>query len=376
MAAKRSIRDAVDLSTVDPVWAWTEYRPDGDRPWTLQRAGHLLRRAGFGADWARLQRAVSAGPAEAVQRMLKPEEDVAAFDRMLDDDEQPAAQLGEVGALPAWWLRRMILTPHPLRERMTLFWHGFFGISNARVNDGRLMLGHIRTLRKNALGSYEVLLTELVRDPAVLVGVGAEANRRKILNENLPRQLFEQWSVGPGQYGAHDVREAARAFTGWFVRAGGRLDYVPREHDTESKVVLGKKGDWNGEDVVRIVLEQPVTARMLARKLFRWLIAENGEPPDSLLDPLVSMLREKYDVGRVVATMLRSNLFFSDGAYRQRVKSPLEYALGIVRGAGATIPTAPLSASLASLGQRLYTPPTTSGWPGGRHWINAAAVLE
>ena len=221
------------------------------------------------------------------------------------------------------------MTQYPLRERMTIFWHGHFGVSNARVNDSQLMMRHVRTLRTHALGSYRALLDGVSQDPAVFLALGADANRKAFPNERFSRQLMERFSLGPGHYGEEDVREAARAFTGWFVLRG-RLRYFAHEYDAGPKRVLGQEGQWQPGDIVRIVLEQPDTPRLIARKLFRWLISEVDEPSDELIQPMAEMLGKQYDVGQVVETMLRSNVFFSEHALHRRIKSPVEYAVGLI----------------------------------------------
>jgi uncharacterized protein (DUF1800 family) len=359
----------------DPEWAWAEYVPGAERPWSLALAGHLLRRATLGWTWQSLQEAHEAGPAQAVERLVQPPAaDVESFEKTMRRDELAVARASGVDSLRAWWLLRMLRTPFPLRERMTLFWHSHFGVSNSRVNDAQLMLRHVQMLRDHALGSYRQLLEAASNDPAVMLSVGAERSRKWQPNENFIRQLMEQYSVGPGHYGDEDVREAARAFTGWSVLRG-RLRYLAHEHDDGSKQVLGNRGDWQGKDIVRIVLDQPATPRLIARKLYRWLISEVDEPSEELLAPLAEMLAKEYDVGQVVETILRCNLFYSDAAYRRRIKSPVEFSLGLARGLEANLPTLPLGAALAALGQDLYNPPTTSGWAGGVHWINSVTMI-
>ncbi len=180
--------------------------------------------------------------------------------------------------------------------------------------------------------------------------------------------------MGPGHYGDEDVREAARAFTGWSVLRG-RLRFLEHEHDAGTKQVLGRQGDFAAQDIVQIVLQQPTTPLLLAGKLFRWLVSEVDDPPDPLLQPLADMLAQQYDVGKVVEKILRSNLFFSPAVYRRRVKSPVEYAVGIVTAIAGDVPTLPLVADCAALGQDLLDPPTTAGWGGGSHWLNTLSVL-
>ena len=354
----------------DPEWAWAAYRPDDEQPWDLARAGHLYRRAAFGADWQQLQQAVADGPERSVEKLLRPGADVAAFNGTYDEYESSA----NAAALRAWWLRRMIQTPHPLLEKMTLFWHDHFAASSARVNHAPLMRDHVQLLREHALGSFPPLLEAVSRDPAMLVSVGADQNRKALPNDGYARELFARFSLGPGTFTETDVQEAARAFTGWFVLRN-QLRYFPREHDAGVKRILGQEGNFDGGDVVRIVLQKPATPRLLVGKLYRWLISETHEPEETLLAPLAESFAKDYDVAKLVETMLRSNLFFSPAAYRQRVKSPVEFALGIIRGLNGMVPTARLGADLAELGQDLYHPPTVKGWEGGRWWLTGSTLV-
>jgi uncharacterized protein (DUF1800 family) len=154
-----------------------------------------------------------------------------------------------------------------------------------------------------------------------------------------------------------------------------QLRFVEREHDEGTKNILGQAGKWKVEHVVQIVLDQPAVSQLLVRKLYRWLISETDDPDDALLAPVVESFDKDFDVGRVVETMLRSNLFFSDAAYRRKIKSPVEFALGIAKGLEGTISTAKLGQHLAELGQNLFHPPTVQGWEGGRHWLNSATVV-
>jgi uncharacterized protein (DUF1800 family) len=295
---------------------------------------------------------------------------VATFSR--DYDEYEASASAE--NLRAWWLRRALLTPHPLLEKMTLFWHDHFGVSNAKVKDASLMQRHVQLLRTHALGRFDPLLQAVSRDPAMLLGVDAIISRRSSPNENYARNLLERFSLGPGQFSEKDVRESARAFTGWAVLRN-RLRYFEREHDSGLKKVLGREGNFAGEDVVRIVLRQAAAPRFLVRKLYRFLISETDGPSDALIRPLAESFADGYDVSKLVETMLRSNLFFSVIAYRQRIKNPIEFGLGIAAALEAAVPTSQLGKDLADLGQNLYHPPTVEGWPSGRYWINSATVV-
>ena len=356
----------------DPGWAWAAYEPDARRPWTLALAAHLYRRAAFGAGWEQLQQALSDGPQRTVDRLLEPQADVEAFNRTYDGYEDAAA--ASVDGLRAWWLRRMIETPHPLLEKMTLFWHSHFATNGGAMHP-RLMQAHIRLLRRHALGSFDTLLRAVSRDPALLLWLDADVNRKGAPNEGFVRPLMETFTLGEGNFTEGDVREAARAFTGWLVLRN-RLRYIEHEHDETAKRILGREGNFTDEDVIGIVLERPATARTLVCKLYRWLISETQEPDEALIAPLAESFAKDYRTSRVVETMLRSNLFFSARAYRQRVKCPVEYAVGIVSALEGMVSTTRLAEDLADLGQDLCHPPTVKGWSGGRYWIDAAAMVR
>ncbi len=360
-----------DKRVVDPARAWAPYEPDAARPWNLCRAGHLYRRAAFGATWDELQRAVRDGPAQSIDRLLRPGADAAAFNRDCDEDE---AGSESVDALRAWWLRRMILTPHPLLEKMTLFWHSHFGIAMARVESAGLVHKHVQLLRRHALGRFQPMLEEVTRDPATLLGLEAAANRKALPNEHYARGLMEVFTLGPGRCPEQDLKEVARALTGWFV-IRNELRFIAREHDPGPKRIFGQEGAFEAKDVVRIALRQGSAPLYLVRKLYRWLISETGEPDDALLAPLAEVFAKEYDVARLVESMLRSNLFFSETAYRRRIKCPVEFALGIIRGLEESISTTHLGQHLAGLGQELYNPPTIQGWPGGQSWITRATLV-
>jgi uncharacterized protein (DUF1800 family) len=357
--------------TRDPRRAWAVYEPDGDRPWNLALAGHLYRRAAFGASWDQLQQALSDGPQRTIDKLVRPEGDVAGFNRTYDEYE---AATGSIDQLQAWWLRRMLQSPHPLQEKMTLLWHGHFATNAEKVKNARLMREHVGLLRSQALGSFGTLLEGISQDPAVILWLGAEANRKARPNESLARTIMENFTLGPENCTEGDIREASRAFTGRFVLRS-KLRYIAREYDGCTKQILGQQGNFTGEHVLRSILEQPATSQRLVRKLYRWLISETEQPHEALIRPLAESFARDYDVSKLVETMLRSNLFFSVAAYRRRIKNPVEFALGIVKALDGTISTTQLAKDLADLGQNLYHPPTVNGWAGGQHWIDSAAMV-
>jgi uncharacterized protein (DUF1800 family) len=361
--------------THDPDWAWARFQPSAARPWTLALAGHLYRRAGFGANWGQLQKALSNGPHKTIDALLTPSKDLETFNHTYDAYDDSVGSSESADELRAWWLRRMLLTPLPLLEKMTLFWHSHFAVSNGVVKNAAFMREYLQLIRSEALGSFQSLVQGMCHDPALLIGIDAIENRKSRPNETLARALIENFTVGPGVYTEETIHQAARALTGNFVRRG-RFLFIQREHDDGIKQVFGQTGPFRDTDVISILLEQPATAEHIVRKVYAWLMSETQAPDTSLLAPLTDSFARDYDISRLVSTLLRSNLFFSDACYRQRIKCPVEYALGIVLGLEGLVSTTELANHLAQLGQNLFNPPTVNGWPGSEAWINEATLIQ
>jgi uncharacterized protein (DUF1800 family) len=363
------------LDRVDPVRAWQPWQPDDNQPWSLRWAGHLYRRAAFGATLDELRQAVKDGPKVTLDRLLAGDPDAKQYESLIADTGASIAKGNDESALRGWWLYVMLNSGQPLREKLTLFWHNHFATSIAKVRSTEAMHAQNQTLRRHALGKFGPMLADMSRDPAMLVWLDSNRNIKGQANENYSREVMELFTLGVGQYTEPDIREAARAFTGWHTD-GEQFTFAARFHDDGPKKFLGQAGNWDGTDVQRILLSQPAVAKFLVRKLYRYLIAEAPEPTDALLEPLAERLRHsEYDIGDLVATMLRSRHFFSEYAYRQRVKSPVEYALGVVRTMHPTIAPRDLVGPLESMGQSLFAPPNVKGWPGGKAWLNSATVL-
>ncbi len=247
------------------------------------------------------------------------------------------------------------------------------------------MFGQNCLLRTHALGRFGPLLQAISRDAAMMVWLDSNSNVKGKPNENYARELMELFSLGVGHYTEKDIREAARAFTGWRTDGVG-FAFDARLHDSGPKTVLGQTGAWDGGDVVRIVLEQPAAARFLVRKLYRFLVSEKAVPPDSLLEPLCESFRKSdYDIAELVRTILSSRHFYSDHAFRQRVKGPVEYVLGAVQAVYRrygeeeadyrSLPQQVLVDRLGAMGQLLFAPPNVKGWPGGPSWLNTSTML-
>ncbi len=368
----------------DPVRAWARFEPGPDRPWDLPAVAHLHRRAGFAAPWAILNRDRAGGVAAAVDRLIEGEptsgdcQTAAEFAGFLDAMGDRLGASAAPERLRGIWLYRMIHTPRPLLERMTLFWHDHFATSIVKVGSPSAMQRQNALFRTHALDDFNTLLERVGKDPAMLIWLDATANRRAKPNENYARELMELFSLGRGHYTEADIREAARALTGRFVN-GDKFSELPAQHDDRPKTILGRTGTFSGDDLPSILLEQPSCAEFLARKLFRHFVSEVDPPSDALIAPLAGAFRTSgYDIKVPVRMILRSNLFHDPAIRRRRVKGPVELAIGAIRSLEALRPTVSADAlgqACARMGQTLYAPPSVAGWEGGTSWINSTALI-
>jgi uncharacterized protein (DUF1800 family) len=375
------------MAKIDPAEAWQPWQPSAADPWGRKWAAHLYRRAGFGASREEVVEAERLGPEGTLDLLLRGRPHAADLVSTLIDVGRVAADRDENGeSICGWWLYCMLQAGHPLREKMTLFWHNHFATSLAKVADPVLMFNQNCLLRKHALGKFGPLLQEVSRDGAMLVWLDSNSNVKGRPNENYARELMELFSLGVGNYTEKDVKEAARAFTGWHTD-GRKFRFDARFHDDGTKTVLGRTGPWDGGDVVRIVLQQPAAARFLVRKLYQFFISENAAPPDELLEPLCESFRKTdYDIAQLLRTILSSRHFYSEHAFRQRIKGPVEYVLGAVQAVyrryGEDEPDyrplqqLALVGCLTEMGQKLFAPPNVKGWPGARSWLNTSTMLE
>jgi Protein of unknown function (DUF1800) len=360
-----------------PQGLWAPYVPDDKAAWDLRRVVHLHRRAGFAATWNELQRDLKEGPAKSIDRLL----DGNAREGVPDNFGAVAGQLtsgaGAPERLKAWWLYRMYHGPDPLGERLTLLWHNHFATSNEKVRDVGAMRRQNELFRELGRGPFGELLKAVVHDPAVLIWLDAPANRKGKPNENLGRELMELFTLGVGHYTEPDVKDAARALTGWRVKEGAFHEWAP-DHDDGEKTILGKTGRWSGDDLVKILLEHPATAHRLAWRVCDWLMGEKAVSA-AALDALAEGLRKHdLDVGWAVETVLRSCAFFVEANLGTGVLGPVEFVVGVARALECFDPP-PSSLVLgewaARLGQDLFYPPNVVGWPGGRAWITTQAII-
>lgn len=363
--------------------AWKPYEVTERCPWDLRRVHHLHRRAGFGAHWSESQRDLQAGPDAAVDlifgkgTLASSTTETDDFDSLQQLIGDAAVSSGDINRLKAWWFYRILYSGDPLTERMTLMWHNHFATSNLKVASAAMMKRQNDLLRRHAMGKFGDLLRAVVKDAAMMVWLDAKANRKGKPNENLARELMELFTLGVGHYSETDVKEVARALTGWTVR-GGDFEQVAAYHDDGTKQVLGEQGDFDGDDVLAILLKQGPLARRIAMRLCEVFF---GEDPitDDALDELASGLRDHdLDIGWGVETILRSEAFFADDNIGNRVLDPIPFMIAPLRGLEMLDPppsTLLLAEWAAKLGQDLFHPPNVFGWPGGRSWLTTRTMI-
>src|SRR5580704_1461804 len=280
--------------------AWALYAPSASDPWNLARVVHLHRRAGFAATWREIQRDLNDGPEASVTRVLQGKsrldgtvKDFATVSAALADS---AASTAAPDRLKAWWIFRMLFSPDPLGERLTLLWHNHFATSNLKVNDLAAMRRQNEILRQFARAPFGELLRHVIKEPATLDWLDAPANRKEHPNENLARESMELFTIGVGNFSETDVKEAARALTGWSYKPDGFRDFS-QHHDDGEKTILGRKGHWHGDDFVAMLLEQPTTSVRLAKRLCETFLGE-GLLTTELVQELSKGLREhQLDIG-------------------------------------------------------------------------------
>jgi hypothetical protein len=340
-----------------------------------RQAAHLLRRAGFGGSAADVARVADLGAVAAVDSLLHPSSIEPPFTDYPPMDVLYASTGGKVrSGTELWWLDRMLRTTHPLAEKMTLFWHGHFATSIAKV-PAPLMVRQIDLFRTAGLGNFRTLLAAVSVDPAMSVWLDNRSNSKAHPNENYARELMELFALGLGAYTENDVKEGARALTGWPYDAKTMtVAFDPRKHDDGVKTFLGRTGDFGLTDVVDIIVQQPVHQRFIARKLLEFFVYSDPEPE------LTEAVAQTYalagcDIAKTVGTIVRSNVFFSSRAYRALPKSPIEFTIGLLRLIGAPSVPPGLPDALRRLGQEPLAPPSVKGWDGGPTWINTNTLL-
>ena len=362
---------------------------------------HLMRRAGFGATRDELEEYVAHGYDATVEDLLHPGEPGNLPDDVIMRLHADQSEMRLWHSAAGYWLYRMITTHNDLEEKMALFWHGLFATGYTKLNQARSLLNQVEMFRRQGLGSLRNLLVELSRDPAVIFWLDNNDNHKGAINENYGRELLELFSMGIGNYTEDDIKECARAFTGWtlgnaeymaarankdsiwpYSRIAWHFGYRPEDHDDGKKTFLGETGRFNGEDIIDIIAKQPATAYFISRRLFQFFAADEVDEEGELV--VEAMARSYFDSGyeirSVLRTLFKSEYFKAEGARFARVKGPVEYVVGAVRLAGSyrtpTLAIINVARQVDAMGQGLLQPPTVEGWHEGTEWIDSGALLQ
>ena len=382
--------------------------PGPDVPWNATTAEHLLNRAGFGASPREIRQAVEAGPEATIARLLDGARGPAS---LLDEGPElrggvplPPPLTADPGAPTEWdeapllldeqfyfdkgelhelvkirdysgrWIRSMVEGTAPLRDRLAVFWHGHFVSSNLEVGSGDNMVAQIDFLRSNALADFGSLVRGIARDPAMLEYLNNDLNVKKSPNENWARELMELFTLGEGNYTEADIKETARAFTGWTKR-DGKFVFSADKHDFGQKTVLGVTGNLDGDDVIEILLEQPVCAEFIAGKLVGYL---EGTPPSSeRTQRYAGLLRDSgYRFDTMLEALFRDPAFYREEVLGNRIAAPVEYFVGLARRLGLEAMPDMLYVVSGMAGQRLFAPPNVKGWDEGMAWLTTSSVMR
>jgi uncharacterized protein (DUF1800 family) len=387
-----------------------------------EQARHLLWRAGLGGNEQQIRMLVSWGPEKSVDYLLNPEkvndpsppkpdafnkdimrpptEEERQMFRMAqrnqNEDElakirierqnRERADREQMSLVQQWWLKRMIETGRPLEEKLVLFWHGILATSFRVIENSYHMYQQNQLFRKHALGNYGDMLKGLIRDPAMLAYLDNNDSRKNRPNENLAREIMELFSLGVGNYTEKDIKEGARALTGYTFRDDTFVKDTAN-HDTGTKVILGRSGNWDGDDFVDIILSQPACSKYVSRRLYSYFVADvpsderggdKGMPRAQrvVLRELAEMLRSrKYEIKPVLRRLFLSEHFYDDTFVSQQIKSPAMLTIGAVRSLNTPVRDLTiLNDAMDLMGQRLFLPPSVKGWEGGRSWINTSTL--
>lgn len=363
-------------------------------PLGFDAARHLLNRTGFAAGIdevnavAQLTReqavgrllsgagksAITPPPDWVEDRIVPPRELRAMSDEQRKTERDLLLRRGL--ELREWWLQEMLATASPLTEKMTLFWHNHFVSGQQKVRYPQLMYRQNALLRRHALGNFGDLLHAVAKDPAMVIYLDSASNRKAQPNENFAREVMELFTLGEGQYTERDVKEAARAFTGWSIDpARGEFLFRRLQHDDGVKTVLGRSGNFDGDAVLDILLAQPQTAEFIVGKLWREFVSPVPDP--QAVKRVAGVFRDsRYDIRPTLHALLTSEAFYAQQNRAALIKSPVELVVGTLRQFGFTTGAlTPFVFTTARLGQNIFSPPNVKGWPGGEAWINSTTLL-
>jgi hypothetical protein len=410
--------------TTGPAKWQNDLAPINAADWNYDFAAHLLERAGFGGTPEEIAALAKMTPAQAVARLVRFEgtdtSKLPAFDEsgihdpgiepfppsrpaVTDMAKEKGEALGikvkpegnrrlqpivdkffywlrasvlETNRVAYWWANRMLASPRPLEEKMALFWHGHFASNEAKVRDYRKLLGELQIFQKQGTGNFRDLTVAVAKSPGMLSFLDAGVNVKGASNENFAREIMELFTMGVGNYTEKDIREAARAFTGWNY---DDMKFVVNkdQHDDGEKIFLGKTGRFDGVDVIDIIMQQPVTAEYISGKIYRFFVRQDLSP--ELQKQLGAVLRENhYEMAPLLEKIFLSRDFYSPASVGTEIKSPVELAISTYKKLGLkSVPGVPdFNIETGALGQQIFSPPTVAGWAGGQSWITPGLLLE
>jgi uncharacterized protein (DUF1800 family) len=356
----------------------------------LELMSHLFRRAGFSARRDELEAAVAKGYEATVEELLHPENQPELDHDLIHRYWVDIKESRQIDPAQSYWVYRMINTKKPLEEKMALFWHHLFATGFAKLNHPGNMLKQITMFREHGLGDFRTMLVELSKDPAMIFWLDNQTNTTAVHNENYGRELLELFALGIGNYSEDDVKNCARAFTGWtlknpipgaqpFGRHNWEFEFRPDQHDYGQKTFLGETGNFDGADIVDIIVKQPACAQFVAKRLHNYFVSD--VPDQEAIDELAETFRaSQYDIRAVMRTLFMSKAFRSPSAYYARVKSPAEHVVGILRLVeDFTYPRWGIREAALEcryMGQDLLNPPSVEGWHTGKEWIDTGILVE
>ena len=370
---------------------------------------HLMRRAGFGANREQIGMHANAGYQNTVEALLNPGEEDRMDDHLIRRFHPELSGMMGPNAPGQNWLYRMATTSAPLREKMALFWHGIFATGYAKVIHGKALSDQTRMFRTFGMGSFKDLLIQLSKDPAMIIWLDNQDNHNGAINENFARELLELFTMGVGNYTERDIKECARAFTGWTIanreymelrsqrdsdwpygRIAWHFKYHPEDHDDGEKEFLGQRGRFNGEDIIHIICQQEATARFISRHLYSFFVSDEPPIPEwrytpptnpEAIDELTRVYFDSnYDISAMLRALFNSSYFQSQDSWYSKVKSPVELVAGVLRLTGEfnrprrEIIDRHFQASY--MGQFLNNPPSVEGWHQGTDWLDTGTLVE
>ena len=358
--------------TTQPSQAFDAYKPTAVDPWDLRKVGHLFRRTGFGGNIDRLNEALAKKPAEVIHQLMDYDPAIDPLNDLIEQ-LQGYVTFKEIKPVQEWCFYRMLNNTHPLQEKLTLFWHNRFATSAGKVDFPQMMHNQMELFRQKGLGNFRDLLESVGHDPAMLVWLDGQYNRKGKPNENYAREVMELFTLGIGSYSENDVKQLARAFTGWQV-SNFQANFNKQNFDDGPKTVFGETGPLDSHSSVDLLLRQPHAAPHLSHKLLIDFL--HPHPTDEMIQHYANRLQAtNWDLKVVLTELFSSNLFFSDWAYRSRIKSPVELTVGAVTAFGGKVNTAFISLQCTKMGQIILMPPNVKGWDGNETWINANTVM-